>query len=469
MSASSKITQSGAFGNEFSGAGNLAHQGWGTTPPIKPVNSVAGFPYLTFEHDPESVMDSDTSVNSRAFQTGEREVGRTLDKGLSFNNRCDGIDKELAWMFGWEGKTLPVIIFQVAAFTDATTGMVFTEESHNFTFIRQYKSKLITGVEVFWAVFTGINVPTNQSGTLTAPAGSTDLVFSSFDSMYQHTYELSNDGRMFRPFTGAEITALGNQGTPDDKRTCMASLAKKFPSYNMVFNNTKCYKFGFKWSPQKFTEISANWLGFDQKRIKTSDSTYADTDFNMLCSMIETNNIYAHNQTRLEIGVSTNQYNGHNYTFYPATDLNVDVELPLQKQQDTESGLFLVDPVLNGLIKITAGVTITHSVDETFMDWRDQRTNLSARISSVFGAYSQELLIKKFTLPKAGPDNGDVSAEPLTLSVALTCGTHSFDTWLKNDLGVNPEIMGSPLVLRVVNKNPYNEMTGRDSTGTRRP
>jgi len=464
MSASSRITQSGAFGNEFSGTGVDVHNGWGTDAPLKPLSIDAGFPYLTFEHDPEPVLERDTSVTSKAFQTGEREVGRTLDKSLSFNNRCDGMDKQLSWMTGWENKTKKVIVFQTNRLTDAPAGTVFSTDGEDYTFLRQYQAKTITNKVIFYAVFSYLldNAPDTQAGTLDQAGAFLDLTYIGWDKMYEHTYELSNDGRAFRAFTASERTALGNQATVDDRRTCMATLAKKFPEYSFRFQNTKCYKFGFKWAPQKFTEVMGSWLGYDQERIKTTDPLHSDIDYDMLCSMVESNNIFAHNQTRFEIGVASTKYNGGNYTFYPVTEMNVDVEVPLQKQQDTESGLFLTDPVLNGLIAISAGATITHSKDEQFMEWRDNRTKLAGVIRSSYGFYSQEIFLKKFTLPKAGPDGGEVSAEPITLSVELTCGGHAFDQYFTDD------VMGSPMVIRVVNKNPYNEMTGRDLAGLRR-
>jgi hypothetical protein len=473
MGASSKITQSGAFGNEFSYASPNQHLGWGNTPPNTPLSKDAGFPYLNFEHDPEPVLERDASVNSKAFQTGEREVGRTLDKALSFNNRSEGIDKQLAWMFGWESKTRQVIVLNVTNFVTATIGEEFTDGTDDYKFVRCYKSRTITNRILYWVVLEYNSV---LPAAPVAPATLTlerlvgdDIVYSSVDLMYEHLYEISDDGRLFRPFSSAELTLLGNQATSDDIRTCMSSLAKKFPTYLMQFDNTKCYKFNFKWSPAKFTEVACNWLGYDQKRFKTTDPEYGDVDFDMPCPMVEANNIFAHNQTRVEFGLHSEMYDGDNYTFYPVTDMSIDVEVPLQKQQDTESGLYLTDPVLSGQIAITAEATITHSKDEQFMDWRDNRTQLAMRISSVNGAYSQELLIKKLTINKSGPDMGDVSAEPLMLSVALTCGTHPFEDWLSDDTNGNSEIMGSPLVLRVVNKNPYNEMTGRDLSGARRP
>ena len=469
MSASSKITQSGAFGNEYSYTGPNIHGGWGTTPPNTPLKSDKGMSYLTFEHGFDPLLERDASINSRAFQTGEREMGRPLDNPLTFNNRCEGVDGQFAWMFGWEGRTQKVTILNTTNFCTAPSGSIYKQGVNNHVFLRSYQSRTITNKILYWVVLATPTVAPTPTGVLTL-ATQPDIVYTSVTDMFEHTYEISDDGRAFRSFTAAELTLLGTQATSDDIRTCMASLAKKFPKYLMRFDNTKCYKFGFKWSPAKFTEVSTNWLGYEQARVKNTETAeYNKVDFDMLCPMVEANNIYSHNQSRFEIGLASAQYNGNNFTYFPVTDMSVDVEIPLQKQQDTESGLFFSDPVLSGPITISAEATITHSKDEQFMDWRDNRTLLAARMSSVYGAYSQELLIKKFTLSQAGPDGSDVAAEPLKLGVSLTCGTHAFDTWMKNSAGVNTEVMGSPIVLRVVNKNPYNEMTGRDLTGVRRP
>jgi hypothetical protein len=472
---SSKHTQAGGFGNEFSGTLTDEHHGWGTDAPLNPVGSEAGFPWLTFEHDVEVVTERDASINSSAFETSERETGRLLDKTLSFNNRVEGIDKQLPWMYGFENRTQKVMVMQINEFSDAPAGTIFTDTTNTYYLLRQEESKLITGKTAYWATLVPVTPstePPTQAGVLTDVGTTyTDINHLSFDAdMYEHLYEVSNDGKIFRDFTTAEYTALGTQAVVDeDKRTCMATLVKKFPEYSYRFQNTKCYKFGYKWTPQKFTEITCNWLGYSQERIRTTDPEYSNIDYTMPCPTLESNNILAHNQSRLEIGLADVIYTGENYTFQPFTDGTLDFEIPLDKVQDSESGLFLVDPVLSGSIKMMCNITLTRALDDTFQQYRDDRTNLSGRISSRKGFSSQEILIKKFTLPKAGPDNGDVAAEPLDFSISLTCGTHAFDTWLKNDTGTNPEIMGSPVVKRVINKNPYNEMTGRDLTGARRP
>lgn len=472
--ASSKVNQSGAFGIEYSGLGADEHLGWGTDAPMNPLEKPSGFPYLDFEHDFEPVLERDTSVISKAFQIGEREVGRMLDRSLNFVNRFEGNGKQYAWMYGWEGKTKPIVVFKIDTRTNGVPGIdIFEDASLNqYTLLRQYQVKLITGRIQHYAVLEASvsgSTPPDQIGVLTdVNTTATDINFTGFAEMYEHLYEVSDDGKLFRDFRPSEITALGNQYQAGDKRTCMASMAKKFPSYSFRFQNTKCYKFGYKWSAAKFVDINTNWLGYLQERIKTTDPEYAKLNFDMTCSQIESNNIVAHNQARFEFAEDTISYEGTNMGFYGVTDANLDFEIPLQKQQDTESGLSIVDPVLNGSIAITSSITVTHSVDETFQQWRDDRTSLCGRISSSFGYHSQEILLKKFKLPKAGPDNGDVAAEPLELSIELACGSHPFEEWL-SDANGNPEVMGSPVVFRVVDQNPYNEMTGRDLDGAYRP
>jgi hypothetical protein len=249
----------------------------------------------------------------------------------------------------------------------------------------------------------------------------------------------------------------------------MASVAKKFDGYYQLLNNIKCGGWEMKMSAQKITEISAKFTGYDQKRKIPADGDYADVDFSMDCAAVDPNGLITMNQTRIEIGEVTSQYDGTNFTHYGVMEAMVGLDCPLQKQADSESNLYFADPTLSGPQSFKFTATITHALGTTFQDYRDARTLLAARISSISGAYSQEILIKEFTLNKAGPDGSDVAAEPIETDIKLACGTHAFDTWLSVGVGTtNPESQISPVVMRVVNDNPYNEMTGRDIAGALR-
>ncbi len=468
--ASGKNTQVGAFGVELGGVDAKAHGGWGTSPHNFPLKGKSAFPYLTMEHAPDSSTEKDTSVNSKAFEIGDREVGRTLDKALSLVNRFDGQDKQFQWAFGFQNATTRVACFEGTTSNSIPIGTVLKSGADvEFTVRRIQRSKTITRQPFV------ILVAECTKGSWSAPAtgklqdeGKTNTFdYTKCDlRMYEHLYEVSDDGRLFRDFRADEKTALGVQWKAGDQRTCMASLAKKFPSYYFLFENVKCYKFDFKFSPAKFTEMSTNWLGFDQKRKKDSA-----VPFTMDYSAIDPDLINVHFQTSVEIGPADNTQYSTNSAFkvLPATEITLGGEIPLQRIQDTESGLNLVDPVLNGAISFNGSITKTHSTDETFMEYRDNRTALAARIASVYGFYSQEILIKRFTLPEAGPNSDEVAAEPLTLSIYQPKDAHAFNDWLSGVEKKNIEVMDSPVVMRVINKNPYNEMTGRDLAGDLRP
>ena len=388
-------------------------------------------------------------------------------------NRITGMDGYLAWIWGWQAKTIEIQVIKVDAYTDGIAGDTFTDvDLQDFTLLRQYESRTTTNTIIYWAVVQAVTPGETialQTGTLSTGGAETDLVFTSSATMYEHLYEMSSDGRLTRLLTTAEVATLTPQAVATDKRTCMASLAKKFNGYYFLFNNTKAQGFELKYSAQKIVELTAPWVGYGQDRIKVADPTYGEVDFTVPCPLKSPANLITTNQTRIEIGELTSQYDGSNFIYYGVTEAMVGADIPVEKQADTESGLYFTDPTLSGAQKMKFTATITHADGTTFQDYRDNRTPLAARISSISGAFSQEILVKSFTLNKAGPDGGDVASEPLDTSVRAVCGTHVFDTWLSNGVTTdNPETQGSPMVMRVVNDNPYNEMTGRDLAGALR-
>jgi hypothetical protein len=129
------------------------------------------------------------------------------------------------------------------------------------------------------------------------------------------------------------------------------------------------------------------------------------------------------------------------------------VTIPMQKVQDTISGLYINEPQIEGKYAFEGSTTVTYNKGTKFRRIRDTQAYAHARVSSYRGAEMQELLIKKFRLKKAGPDNGNVAAEPLEMNISGSCGNHAFTEWLTYAAGVNPEVYESAVVMRCRNYN----------------
>jgi len=137
------------------------------------------------------------------------------------------------------------------------------------------------------------------------------------------------------------------------------------------------------------------------------------------------------------------------------SNVDINVSVPLQSIQDFVSGLSIAEPEIEGKYDIGVTGTISRHTVETYQQYRDNQSVVVGHLYSNQGWYMQEYIIKEATLPTAGPDDSDIAQEPLDLKVGFVCATtHAFTNWL---YGIT-ETQSSPIVFRVRDLNPQNEM-----------
>jgi hypothetical protein len=464
-----KIFEAGAFGLEYSRQAT-PHGGWGDNLSANKLESSAGFPWLSFSNQFNIGTAMDNSVTSTAFETGSRIVSKTVDNDLSFHNRFEGCNAFLAWMWGWEGAAVETVALTV---TDASVplvaGDVLTDlnTTDTFTFARYETYRDMEFNLLTLAILypdAPDTVPTAGPGTLDGTVNDLPYLTTSL-TMYEHLYELAKDGRQLRNFTADEETALGGHYVTDDQRCLMGTLAKRYTEFQVRYANALSKKMDIKWTPAELSTYDSGYMAFREERVETGNNFEGSTqpvDFDMACSLTDVTGVVAHYQTAVEIGKRNTDTETFPLAEEGITDLNISTEIPLQNLQDTISGVYLANPFLEGKYKITSSMTVSRMDGPKFSEYRDTLQKLKGRISSNMGFLMQEVLIKEFTLTKAGGDDSDVTAEPLDLSINASCGVHDFADHLYGQTEVN----NSPIVMRTRDYNKYNMLLGRDASGT---
>ena len=440
-SFSPKIFQTGAMALENGKVGVNQSTGFGTPNSVKSLAGNTAFPWLSFGNKLGIDKEEDNSITTNAFKTTARMIGQKVDNPVSFYDRFYGLNRFKYWMFGFEDEVKKVVAYKGVESAPFTPGAAFTDQdSIPFTFLRKEVEK---GVTIY--VFATASVAVlDATGTLTATVGGATLAYTSQSGyMYEHVFELDGFGRHFRDYQTVEHLSGYTAG---DKKNMAATLGKRMGDYDILYPNSMCKGFTYKLSAAGLAQYECNYIGFKEVRQTPSlASTWV-----LPTELSDNKGVPAHYQTSFYIGTTQ-----ATMVELGMSEINVAVETPLQVLQDTISGLWIAEPVLEAKYGLKMTGSISRHSQPTYQDIRDAQTDVCARIAQVSGWYMQEFLIREATIVDAGPDDDAVSKEPLELSIGYNgANENPFATWLQG----NTLVHNSPIVLRVRDFDPTNSM-----------
>lgn len=452
-SATPKIFETGAMKVE-AGLSTAPHQseGWGDTLAAQTLGTDDAFAWLSFGNSVSIATEDDKSITTKAFKSSPRLIGKTIENALSMSGRFKGLNRFHYWMWGFENVVKSVVAFKGSTSSDPfggnapTVGDSYLDGIDTYTYLR---TENVRDDKVY--VFGATTAPSSQSGTLDNGGNTFDFTSHS-GQMYEHLYELDASGRRYRKYTTAERTALG-LGT-DDARNLMCTLGKRMSNYDIRYANAMCKSFNYKVAAAGTSTWEANYMAFKEERGSFNSENWTLTD-----GLCDNQLVPAHFETRFAIGENLNVVNGEitGLTDLGLTDFDMGVETPLQSLQDFVSGLSIAEPVLEGAYNISLSGTISRHTVETYQNFRDDQNKLVAHLVSNQNWYMQEMMFKEVLISEAGPDDGDVAAEPLKMSSSFVCAdTNQFtNDWLYD----NTELQKSPILFRVRDYSPTNQMT----------
>jgi hypothetical protein len=474
-----KINQTGSRSLEI---GNLTnpHEGFvGSW--VKSLNPTKGIAHLALSLESEFSHEGDNQITKGAQPTAPTLQAISFENEYTFVNRFRSKDEDFTWAFGFETvkRVMVVSVDATVAFPSVEFGDVFEIAEKECRFLRYEKFRLTdyswAAVAVFAQDDSGDVVEAVPASTVLVNETQTGVNITStkiWGTMYEHLFELPND-RSLRMLSEEEASAMAvgdaNADYSEWQRSLMMRFAKKYDTYAIEGNHAVCESFSFDYSSGQPVGFESQYVGFKDRVVQLVDLASEHISFDLACEDLETKLNINFYQTMFEIKKSKNNgsvinYNGYDQTFEEGvTNASLGVTIPLQKVQDTISGLYINEPRIEGKYDFEGSATVTYNKGTKFRELLHSQDYAHSRISSYRGAEMQEILIKQFVLKKAGPDTSDVAAEPLEFGISGTCGIHPFSQWLAySSTGGNPtsaEVYESAVVMRSRNRNKNLAMT----------
>lgn len=420
-----KIFQKGAFVNEDSL--------WGAS-----AKSLAGdnaIPFLTLGKKKTVNLETDNSIDTQAFKDIPRKVTEYAEENISMYNRFSGLEPLMYWAWGFETVN-SVVVLSLQDDPTLTPDDVYLDSSSNeFTFLRTEELKDKGVVYVFSADVAVVGTElTKELDTLTITENS--------GLMYEHVFELDRTERHVSDFKEDEKDVPGYYIGAKKNRLATVGVRVK-PETDLIYPKSICKSFNFKTEAAAFSEWSFSFLSKDQLK-----GNFLSDNWNYASEVSSSDNIAIHHQMEVALGE-----NEDNLVKLGVTSAELSVEIPLPVDQDTTSGLNIIEPVMEGKYNISLNTVLSRYSTDIYQGYRDTWQSCQVRISAMNDFYRTDIFAHKSKISEAGPDEGDIPKENLQFEV----GSFGASTWPKSLKG-NLLIQNSPIVLRVRNYNSTNSM-----------
>lgn len=442
--ASVKALQKAAFKLE---KGLIEDQspGWGEVGSEQTLGAGDAFPYLSLGKGKTINTVEDESITTNGFKDTPRKTGEFIEKSLEHDAYFTDMNNKHFWAFGFENSIVEECCFIITdPGVEPIAGAVYNDiDDNSFTFLR----KEVHGSLVYYIFRCDDHtVPALTTGNLDRVSGVGDdpLVFTSRSSlMYNHLYELDAHERHLTEYRLAEEIAGYTSG---DLKNRMATIGLALVN-DMIYKNAMCSKWSISSSAGQVAKFMYDFIAYTESR-----GDYSSSSWTFPSGIITNTNRMSHDQFKVEVGTNENSL----YTL-GISDFDVNIEIPLNKIQDTASGLYLAEPVFEGQYSLGCNLVISRHTANTYQDLMDAWTTVCVRISAVYGYYRFELLINAAKVKSPGASDDDVARENLELVPYYTTpgvSSNNFATWLYG----NTLIQKSPIILRVRDLSSINQM-----------
>jgi hypothetical protein len=99
------------------------------------------------------------------------------------------------------------------------------------------------------------------------------------------------------------------------------------------------------------------------------------------------------------------------------TSFSLSVDIPLKIEQDSVSGLYIEEPVMEGTYKVSLAIELSRHSLSTFEGYRDNWSTILPRIEAHSGYNKIAIMLENAKLESAGPDDSEVAKEPLNFII----------------------------------------------------
>ena len=174
--------------------------------------------------------------------------------------------------------------------------------------------------------------------------------------------------RHYAAYRGSPDEQTADDYNAGDRKNRMATIGVLLGPNDHQFPNAMCMRITISGEAGQASKWSTEWVAYDENRGDYSSATWTYPSGHSGSSL----NVLHHHW---DIGV----YGGASWADLNVRRFNISIEIPLDLVQDSESGLYLAEPMGSGKYNISGSLSLTrHSVD-TFHGYRDAYTDLALR------------------------------------------------------------------------------------------
>lgn len=414
--------------------------GWGQAASLLTPTTGDLLPYTSAEKGMTSTIAEDNSIGPAGFSDTPVQTGLMVEKNFAINAWYSGLDAMLYWIFGFENSVKSVCLFTISTpSVEPVGGAIYHDaDARSFTFLRKEVQRSAT----YYVFSVATSVPTLATGNLTKDSGTGDATLTFSDrsvKMYEHLFELDANSRHVTDFLTAEKITGWASGMR--KNRCM-TIGISTSVTDLIYQNAMCKKFGFKSSAGQISSIDADYVAYDEKR-----GDYSSSGWTLPSDFISNTYEMLHHHIRFKIGTTESAL-----VNLGVSDISYGLDIPLDSIQNTESGLYISEPMFEGKYKNTLEAKLSRYASTTYAGYRDAWTTVCGVLEAFKGYYGFELMFNAMKISTAGPDSSNVEAEPLKFEFGNE--TNAFPLRLYG----NTLLQGGPVVCRVRNLNSANSM-----------
>lgn len=261
---------------------------------------------------------------------------------------------------------------------------------------------------------------------------------------YHHLFELDRLDRHCAAYRAAPAEQTAGDYNAADRKNRMATLAIKRGPNDHRYKNAMCKRFGITSRAGSVAQWSADFDAYAEER-----GDYSSANWTFGTGASGSSLLIPHHHFTVSIGPAGA------LVAVGVVDFELSVDIPLNHQQDTTTGLYLAEPKGEGKYGVSLKMTLSRHSTDTYLAYRDSYTALCAKIVAASGSYAFGLLFPEIRIPAASLTADSVPNQ--TLEFVCERKTNAA-TPFGTELAGQTIIQESPVLCQVKNQNDTNEM-----------
>jgi hypothetical protein len=260
--------------------------------------------------------------------------------------------------------------------------------------------------------------------------------------IYSKLFELDMHERHITAYRTAEQTAVDYNAL--DRKNRLGNFGRKMGTNDFRYPFLLCNGFTFSSQAADFLKWTAKGLAYREDR-----GDYSSAAWTFPTGYVGSTNLIIHNHLTFSIKAV-----GGAYVELGIKSLSIECDIPLQKEQDSESSLFIMEPVLNGSYGMKLSFVVSRHSADTYLAYRDSHQECIVKAVYASGDYEMGFYFPSLVLPDATVSEDEVSNMPINCKLGYKPASNPFAT----EFGSLDLIQNGPMAIMCKNTNSVNEM-----------